>query len=271
MSGLLAVPGIPAANAVVILTPVVSGVFNNGNGVNSHWVQVQNTWRGPSAFSQSYGGISSIADANAALGLTSADPGFMRSADAVMGTVNAGNDVYNTQWGATWGTANMPPLFNTGDLHQENYAGHVTGYIAVTQPGDYNFGVMADDGFSFAIQGANGSESMSLDGMNPRDRYGFGPAETSRSGNAVYKSCNCDLALQQGLYRFDLVGYNRQLAGVLNLGWWLGPNTSNFETIPQQNLYTAAPSVPVPLPGALWLMVSGLVGLGTIRTRRRRG
>lgn len=240
-------------------------MFTGGNGVNSHWVQVQNTWQGPgydptSSSATALDGISSLQDANAALGLTSGSSGFMRSANAVMSTVNAGNDLYNSLYGATWGMANMPPLFNTGDPNQENYAGHITGYLAVTTPGQYNIGVLADDGFSFTIFGANGSESMSLDGLNSHDRYGFG---TSPNPN-FSSTCDCNLDLGQGLYRFDLVGYNRLEAGVLNLGWWVGPNNWAFQTIPQGNLFTA----PVPLPAALWLMASGLVGLLGLARRR---
>ncbi len=60
-----------AMAATVTLAPIVSGVFTSGNGVNSHWVQVQNTWTGPSSFSQTYGGISSLQDAATALAMTS--------------------------------------------------------------------------------------------------------------------------------------------------------------------------------------------------------
>ena len=235
----------------VSLAPYIAGSFTGGNGVNSHWVQVQHDWKGPSASSQLYDGIYSLADANVALGLTTGDPGFLRSADAVMGTVNAGNDGFNTLYTAKWGAANLPPLFVTGDPNQENYVGHITGYIAVTTPGAYNFGVLADDGFRFTLFGAGASESMALDGLNNPDRWGFGN----------------NLELSDGLYRFDLVGYNRLDVGVLNLGWWQAPNASTFGIIPQSHLYTAVPA-PVPLPAAVWLMGSGLLGLLGVARRR---
>jgi hypothetical protein len=240
-----------ATAAVVNLTPVVSGVFTNGNGANSHWIQVQNSWQGPSSFSQQFGGISSLQDAATALTLTSSNSGFVRSADAVMSNINAGNDRYNNDWGSTWGIANMPPLFNTGDPNQENYAGHIWGYLSVPTAGNYNFGVLYDDGFAFTIWGANGSQSMSMDGLNPRDRKGF----------------DSNIAMQPGLYQFDLVGYTRLEAGVLNLGWWTGPTTSDFALIPQTNLYTSA----VPVPAAAWLFGSGLLGLIGVARRKRTG
>ena len=239
----------PVSAAPVALAPIVSGVFANGNGANSHWVQVQDGWQGPSDFSQAYGGISSLQDASAALALVSDDAGFLRGADAVMSTIDAGNDWFNQDHAALWGAANMPPLFATGDSLQENYAAHVWGYLAVPTAGEYNFGVLSDDGFAFTLWGANASQSMSLDGLNPPDRWGF----------------DSDISMQPGLYRFDLVGYNRLEAGVLNLGWWYGPTTSNFGIIPQANLYTAAP---VPVPAAVWLFGSGLLGLIGVARRK---
>ncbi|MHB8534052.1 MAG: VPLPA-CTERM sorting domain-containing protein [Sulfuricaulis sp.] len=236
-----------AMAASVPLAPIASGTFTNGDGVNSHWVQVQNDWKGPSSFSQSYGGISSLQDAATALAMTSSSPGYMRSQDAVMSNVNAGNDSYNQLYGASWGYANMPPLFNTGDPNQENYAGHVSGYISIPTAGDYNFGVLYDDGFSFTLWGAGGSQSMSVDGLNSRDRLGFAS----------------NIAMQAGLYQFDLVGYNRLQSGVLSLGWW-APTSSAISVIPQSNLYTAIPPAPVPIPAAIWMFISGLAGLAAI-------
>lgn len=238
----------PVHAAAIQITPIVSGVFSNGDGANSHWVQVQNDWQGPSDFSQNFGGISTLQDANAALSLSSGDTGFLRSATGVMSNINAGNDLYNQLYAATWGAAGMTPLFNTGDSNQENYAGHMWGYIAVPTAGEYNFDVLYDDGFAFTLWGSNTSQSMSANGLSPRERLGF----------------SSNLAMEAGLYRYDLVGYNRLEAGVLSLGWWYGPTTSDFGIIPQDNLYTSA----VPIPAAVWLFGSGLLGLIAI-TRRK--
>jgi len=243
-----------AMAATVDLAPLISGVFTNGDGVNSHWVQVQNDWQGPGSFSQQYGGISGLQDAATALAMNSGDSGFLRSADAVMTNINAGNDLYNQLYSATWGAADMPPLFNSGDPNQENFAGHMWGYISIPTAGEYNFGVLYDDGFSFTLWGAGASQSMSVDALNSRDRKGF----------------DNNLALQAGLYQFDLVGYNRLEAGVLNLGWWTGPTTSDFSIVPQENLFTSAP-VTVPVPAAVWLFGSGLMGLYGFARRKKGG
>lgn len=242
-----------ASTAIVastVLAPIVPGIFTSGNGANSSWVQVQNNWQGPSSFSQQYGGISSLQDANTALAMNAGDTGYLRSANAIMSDINAGNDLYNQDWGSSWGYANMPPLFNTGDPNQENYAGHVWGYLSIPTAGDYNFGALYDDGFAFTIWGANGSQSMSVDGLNSRDRLGFAS----------------NITMQPGLYRYDLVGYNRLEAGVLNLGWWYGPTTSDFSVVPQNNLFTA----PVPIPAAVWLFGSGLIGLTAVARRKKK-
>ncbi|MHB8624109.1 MAG: VPLPA-CTERM sorting domain-containing protein [Sulfuricaulis sp.] len=238
-----------AMAASIDLTPLVPGIYTAGNGANSSWVQVQNNWQGPSSFSQQNGGIASLQDANAALALSGGDSGFLRSANGVMTDINAGNDLYNQDWGSSWGYANMPPLFNTGDPSQENYAGNVWGYVSIPVAGDYNFGVLYDDGFDFTIWGANASLSMSVDGLNARDRLGF----------------DSNISMQPGLYRYDLMGYNHLEAGVLNLGWWYGPTTSDFAVIPQTDLYTAS----VPLPPTLWLFGSGLIGLAGMARRKQ--
>jgi hypothetical protein len=254
----------PAVAATVNLTPIVPGVFTDGDGVSSHWVQVQNT------------AIDSLQDATAALGLTSSDPGFLRSADAVLGNINVGNDVFNQRYESTLGAVNLAPLFNTGDSNQENYAGHMWGYLSVPAAGNYNFEMLYDDGFEFTIWGANTSQSLSVDGL---------AARISGSGQDNRVDFASDLAMEAGLYRYDLVGYNGPRVHVLRLGW-SGPTTSDFDVIPQAYLYTSDkgasivaaynaggsdpfPSAVVPVPAAVWLFGSGLLGLIGFAKRSR--
>jgi hypothetical protein len=254
----------PTVAAAASLTPIVPGVFTDGDGVSSHWVQVQNT------------AIDSLQDATAALGLTSSDPGFLRSADAVLGNINVGNDVFNQRYESTLGAVNLAPLFNTGDSNQENYAGHMWGYLSVPATGNYNFEMLYDDGFEFTIWGANTSQSLSVDGLAARI-----------SGNGQDNRLNfaSDLAMEAGLYRYDLVGYNGPRVHALRLEW-SGPTTSDFDVISQAYLYTsdkgasivaaynAGGSDPfpsaVPVPAAVWLFGSGLAGLLGLASRRKR-
>jgi hypothetical protein len=254
----------PTVAAAASLTPIVPGVFTDGDGVSSHWVQVQNT------------AIDSLQDATAALGLTSSDPGFLRSADAVLSNINVGNDVFNQRYESTLGAVNLAPLFNTGDSNQENYAGHMWGYLSVPAAGNYNFEMLYDDGFEFTIWGANTFQSLSVDGL---------AARISGNGQDNRVDFASDLAMEAGLYRYDLVGYNGPRVHVLRLGW-SGPTTSDFDVIPQAYLYTSDkggsivaaynagggdpfPSAVVPVPAAVWLFGSGLLGLVGLASRRK--
>jgi hypothetical protein len=254
----------PTVAAAVSLTPIVPGVFTDGDGVSSHWVQVQNT------------AIDSLQDATAALGLTSSDADFLRSADAVLSNINVGNDVFNQRYESTLGAVNLAPLFNTGDANQENYAGHMWGYLSVPAAGNYNFEMLYDDGFEFTIWGANTFQRLSVDGLAPR---------ISGNGQDNRVDFASDLAMEAGLYRYDLVGYNGPRVHALRLGW-SGP-TSDFDVIPQAYLYTSGkgasieaayyagggnpfPSAVVPVPAAVWLFGSGLAGLLGLASRRKR-
>src|SRR4030067_1111763 len=80
------------AAPVVPLSPLVSGVFTGGDGVNSDWVQVAGGWNGPSDFSQTYGGIANLEDAAAALAMSTGDSGYLRGTSGTMSNINAGND-----------------------------------------------------------------------------------------------------------------------------------------------------------------------------------
>jgi hypothetical protein len=208
--------------------------------------------------------------------LTSSDADFLRSADAVLSNINVGNDVFNQRYDSTLGAVNLAPLFNTGDSNQENYAGHMWGYLSVPAAGNYNFEMLHDDGFEFTIWGANTFQRLSVDGLAPR---------ISGNGQDNRLDFASDLAMEAGLYRYDLVGYNGPRVGVLRLGW-SGP-TSDFDVIPQAYLYTSGkgasieaayyaggndpfPSAVVPVPAAVWLFGSGLAGLLGLASRRKR-
>ena len=252
----------PAADAnAVTLTPF--GTVGVGAGINEHWVQVISTWQGPSYNSSQstateLDGISSIADANAALALSPTAPGVMASVSGVYsGPINYANAIFNTDPNSQpqYGTGTLPPLFtsSTAASTQINYAGNLWGYVDVPTAGLYNFGVLADDGFSFALSGANGiGESMSLDGLNPRTYTYFGQ----------------NLNLAAGLYQYDLVGYNRLQNGVVRLLMGSATGTWNPTTIPGGDFYTSVSAVP--LPASMGLFGFGLVALLGVAVRARR-
>jgi hypothetical protein len=233
------------ANAVSV-SPLVAGSFNAGNGANSTWVQVDDEWRGSTFGSETWGtGIWGIADAETVL-----DPSFddaVRTYTGVVPSINYGDQEYIVTWGPTWGTPNLAPLFSgASDPNQDNYAVRFTGFISITEAGDYNFGVLNDDGFRLTLTGSSGPFSIERDGLNPRDRIGY--AE--------------DFSLTEGLYQFDLLGYERLETGVIDLAWTQADG--EWQIIPQSHLYSA-----VPLPGAGFLFGSGATLLALLRRRRR--
>lgn len=233
------------------LAPQYVGTFLDGDGANSQWVQVSEEWRGATYGSEDWGtGIWSLADHTAVMGLNAGDPNVIHTLNTRVDQINFGDQEFIDAWGSTWTTPLLPPIFdNAPGENQENWASRFTGYIAVTTPGDYNFGVLYDDGFRFSLTGA-GDQSVTLvkDGLNPRDRLGFGE----------------NLQLAPGLYAYQLDAYERLEAGVIQLAWST-PDAPDLTPIPRDNLFTS----PVPEPSMSWFMLAGLALLGW-KTRMRK-
>ncbi len=233
------------ANAVAV-SPLVAGSFTAGNGANSTWVQVDDEWRGSIYGDETWGtGIWGITDAETVLAPSFGDA--VRTYSGVVPSINYGDQAYIVTWGPTWGTPNLAPLFSgASDPNQDNYAVRFTGFISITEAGDYNFGVLNDDGFRLTLTGSSGPFTIERDGLNPRDRIGY--AE--------------DFSLTAGLYQFELLGYERLETGVIDLAWTQADG--DWQIIPQSHLYTV-----VPLPGAGFLFGSGATLLTLLRRRRR--
>lgn len=273
----LCASGTAAASSFVTLTPF--GTHGANPGINEHWVQVESnctysscappTWQGPDynasgTTDTELSGISSIGDAQAALALNPGDPGYVASVSGTYaGPINYGNAYWNTDknGGGAYGTSPLVPLFNssTPTGSQINYAGELSGYVYLSA-GLYNFSVLTDDGMQFTLSGANGnSQTMSLNGLNSHASRDF--------------SSNVN-ASSSGLYKYDLIGYNRLQDGELRL--LMGPadqpwnSTTGYpKLVPASDFFTSV--APVPLPAAGWLFGSGLIGLvGVARRRARR-
>ncbi len=235
-----------------VLTPLVAGNYLNGDGANSQWVQVASGWRGATYGNEPWGtGIWSLADARAVLALPSnasaaARTDIVQTYDNRVDAVNFADVTFIDYWGSTWGGQALVPFFsNDATQYQDNYAARFTGYISILTPGLYNFGVLSDDGFAFSLFGGNNTLTLDQNGLNPRDRYGFGQ----------------DLMLGAGLYGFDLLSYERLEAGVVNLAW-IQPG-GDWATIPKTSLFTT-----VPEPASWLLLLAGLAGLAYSRSRQ---
>lgn len=229
----------PAHAAVVDLNPLQTGLYTNGDGALSRWVQVTDDWNGK-------WGIEQLADQKAVMDLPTGNTGILRSLEEKVSTINFSDDVYRALWANTdaWKqyVTTPVPLFSPTDPNQNDYAARFTGYIAITTPGEYNFGVLSDEGFKFTLTGANGSFSSQRDGLNPRDLVGF----------------DSNFAMQAGIYQFTLDTYEHNQAGVVSLNWWQGTATKDYSLIPQSSLFSAPP---VPEPQEWLLFAAGLLTL----------
>jgi len=227
-----------------VLNPLIGGTFLNGTGANSQWVQVQENWRGTIHGAEGWGtGIWGLADANQVLGLGAGDPDVVARHNGLAGPIHFADQVYLDKWGATWGTQDLAPILDPAPgSYQENWAVRFTGYISITDPGLYNFSVLSDDGFSFSLFGANGTLSLLVDALNPRDRLGF----------------DSDLDLLEGLYGFHLTAWERLEAGVVSLDW-IRPD-GQWEPIPRSHLFNS-----IPAPTTALLLAPGLAMLAARR------
>lgn len=235
------------------LAPQLAGTYLNGDGANSRWVQIADDWRGSIYGDQTWGtGIWGLADHAQVMGLSHDDPAVVQTLQTRVDQINFGDQHFIDAWGAAWSSPQLAPIFTdpTTPNTQDNWASSFWGYIAISTPGAYNFGVLHDDGFRFSLFGAGGSSlSLVADGLNSRDRLGF--AE--------------DLLLSPGLYAYQLDAYDRLEAGVIQLAWTT-PDSGEWTVVAQSHLFTS----PVPEPSMPLLMLAGVaaVGLATARARR---
>lgn len=239
------------ASSAAVLSPQFAGKFGVGNGANSSWRQIVPDWRGATFGSEVWGtGIWGLQDANAVAGLSASDSSIVKTFSGRVAKVGFGNELYDSQWAATWGAQPLAPLFAPGDSYQENWIARFSGFIYIPTAGDYNLSVLSDDGFRLDIFGASSMTlAAELDGLNPRTRTAFDEP----------------LQLSEGLYGFQLLSYNRLEVGVVDLSWFR-PDGKDWETIPTPNLFTDPTRVSA--PSTLLLGSLGVALLGFRRYRR---
>lgn len=277
----LALTLLGSAHAAYVLAPQYAGTFAAGSGADAEFHRIQNEWLGSAVLwnedTRTYGsgvpistfswgtGLWGQVDWNAvqqaAAGSTSAATGaIVQSFEGVLPGINQGNSRYNECYSASWGAAALVPFFapaaplgncdnaEAGEPTQQNWTARYSGFIRITDPGEYNFSVLHDDGFFFRLIGAEGSElGIGRDFLNPRERVGF----------------DQNLMLNAGLYGFELGAWNRLGAGVVDLRWTSGcADGCEWTLVPTENLLTASE---VPEPPALALALLGLLGMWAAR------
>ena len=246
--------------SAIIIEPYSTGNPTGASGANATFIAIDGNWRGSTVlwnedtkqygtdpnlpgFSQigsfSWGtGIWGRADWNA-INLTNS-VGRVSSLSTIAPTIQYANNCYNRTYGTSLtqplnGSAGLSDCSSAGPISNNlnNWTSSFTGFIKVTNPGNYNFSVLADDGFFFELYGKSSKVSIQRDFLNA-------PAESSFSQ---------DLSLSSGLYMFALGSWDRLEAGVVDLRWKI-PGSSQFTTVPNENLAAS-----VSLPGTLVLIL----------------
>lgn len=232
------------------LTPSIAGNFTQGNGANSRWIQVADDWRGTLQGDKSWGtGIWGLADQTAVMGLSNGADGVVRTLATRVDQISFADQHFIDSWGSTWMSPPLAPLFSPADRNQDNWAARFWGYIAISVPGAYNFGVLYDDGFRFTLSGAgNDTRRIQVDGLNARDRLGFDE----------------DLILSPGLYAYQLDAYERLEAGAVQLAW-ATPGDDTWRVVPRSALFTHV----IPEPSLPLLLLAGLAAASLTRRPRR--
>lgn len=232
----------------VTLAPILPGTFSNGDGVNSDWVQVNRNWRGLSYYDvtspyYNTNGINELRDQAAVMamdrGAVGIDQGLYSTWTGTVANINFADKLFNDEWGSEWGVRPLAPMLK--DDYQENFAVRLNGYLAIPLAGEYNFGVLFDDGFHFELLGGGGaSVDLSKDGLNP-------PWDIASFADP--------LLLGAGLYAFNLDSYEHWEAGVISLLWQ--SSSSDWSVIPDDRFFTH-----IPEPATWSMLLIGLVAMG---------
>jgi hypothetical protein len=259
---------LPAMAEASALVPLRPGQYQAGSGVDAQFLKVHDDWRQSGVLydpeADQLGTGLPIGSFPAGVGLWGLVDWHRAHHAPMAGMIESswsgrieqiafGDALFNTPYGNTWGSVQLAPLFGPGGstTSQDNWSASFSGWLRVAEAGHYNLGVLHDDGFFFALQGANGQTAkIDNDYLNPRNRKTFDSA----------------LQLQAGLYAFGLGAYEHLEVGVVELSW--SRDDSAWTRVPTQHLLATGGVTPVPEPQSAALLQGGLMALGGMHRRR---
>ncbi|MGE0861118.1 MAG: PA14 domain-containing protein [Gammaproteobacteria bacterium] len=142
------------------------------------------------------------------------------------------------------------PIIEGQSAGEAIFAVRFSGFLNVLASGDYAFRSLSDDGFRLTL----GGEVISV-----------------FDGNRSPDVNQVELNLEAGLYSIEFIGWEQGGQFVNELAW-RRPGDETFHVvgaeIDDRVLFSQAPSA-VPVPAALPLLGSALVGLGALGRRRK--